>query len=164
MHKVGPPARAYSAAGQTLPAGGPVNTPIALDTISYDPAGAVDTTHYFGGTAANLTSARAWSGGTIANAFIVPAAGFYRCEWNVTATATAAGQRLAGGVWVNANTTSASSGGNIHSGAALILGVGASDIVECAQGDYIQLFAYSNAALVMVSVSGYNFLTVQQVA
>lgn len=133
------PARAYRAAALSLVAA--TWTKIPVDTKSFDAGGNFDV----------ATNRR----------YNVPQSGYYQVEAQVALSSTATGQQATIAIYKNGvlltngdSTYSSATGQSISSTV--------SEIVQCNAGDYLEIWAFSTAALAVSVGSNSNYLSVAQ--
>lgn len=111
-------------------------------------------------TLGSVSYGAGFSGGV----YVCPEAGFYSCMWCVSATATAASQRMYSILWRNGVTGSNGIGSMISSSGSHQIYSSGSDIIQCAAGDTLQLVGWTSVALVLIGNSNGTYLAVQRIA
>ena len=134
-------ARAYRNTAFNLSAG---NTLIPLDTKAFDP-----------GNNVNVTTGR----------YVCPVAGYYQVEGSLRVSCPSLNTTV-GAMLFRSGSFYSDGDNHVTSVASETIGVGASDIIQCNAGDYIQLYAYTNAANASLYIGGWteNYLSVHLVA
>jgi hypothetical protein len=160
MQKVGLPARAY-ASGPVYGTSGALF--IGVDTIDFDPGGVVDTAHYFGGSNSQLQ--------TNSYVYICPVQGLYLVHAQIKIAANAAGDGLQVMIGQNSpqpfvtGTLVRTGGQTFAQAAANAIAVTIATIIQCAQGDTLELWGQiPSFATAAGSVGLNNYMEVQQVA
>lgn len=135
-------ARAYRNGALTLTASTWTKVPLDAVAASNDPGGHMDvaTNHRYN----------------------VAATGWYQVNAQASANTTASGQTLTAAIYKNG--ASVSVGSFVASpNSVQTLDAECADLVYCAAGDYLELWAYSGAALIMNALPLYTWMSVVQV-
>jgi hypothetical protein len=126
--------RGYVGSAYNLSTGGSQKLPLSVASID---------------TASGFSSANSW--------YVVPTAGYYRVSGAILGAAVNPNIL---GVSIYWNGASASVGGQTEAGSSANYGLSVADILTCAAGDTIALWAYSTSGGALVIGSEFNYLAV----